>query len=33
VCYPNLKTWNTDTPGMARVSLEKRLWRRLKDLF
>jgi cell division protein FtsA len=33
VCYPNLKTWNADTPGMAGVSLEKRAWRWLKDLF
>ncbi|MEI7529218.1 MAG: cell division protein FtsA [Elusimicrobiota bacterium] len=34
VCYPNLKTWNTDVPGTTRSgSVEKKLWRWFKDLF
>ena len=34
VCYPHLKTWNTDVPGPARGgSVEKKLWRWFKDLF
>ena len=33
VCYPNLKTWNTDTQGLCGVSFEKRAWRWIKDLF
>ncbi|OIO03522.1 MAG: cell division protein FtsA [Elusimicrobia bacterium CG_4_10_14_0_2_um_filter_56_8] len=34
VCYPHLKSWNTDTSGPARGgSIEKKLWRWFKDLF
>ncbi|HAT71567.1 MAG TPA: cell division protein FtsA [Elusimicrobia bacterium] len=34
VCYPHLKTWNTDVPGPVRGgSMEKKVWRWLKDLF
>ena len=34
VCYPHLKTWNTDVPGPARGgAMEKKLWRWFKDLF
>ncbi|OGS14461.1 MAG: cell division protein FtsA [Elusimicrobia bacterium RIFOXYA12_FULL_57_11] len=34
VCYPHLKTWNTDVPGTSRAgSVEKKLWRWFKDLF
>jgi cell division protein FtsA len=34
VCYPHLKTWNTDVPGTTRTgSAEKKLWRWFKDLF
>ena len=34
VCYPHLKSWNTDVPGPARSgSVEKKVWRWFKDLF
>ena len=34
VCYPHLKSWNTDVPGPARAgSVEKKVWRWFKDLF
>ncbi|HNW43074.1 MAG TPA: cell division protein FtsA [Elusimicrobiales bacterium] len=34
VCYPHLKTWNTDVPGTTRAgSVEKKFWRWFKDLF
>ena len=34
VCYPHLKSWNADVPAPARGgSVEKKLWRWVKDLF
>ncbi|HBA61143.1 MAG TPA: cell division protein FtsA [Elusimicrobia bacterium] len=34
VCYPHLKSWNTDVPGPSRAgSVEKKVWRWFKDLF
>lgn len=34
VCYPYLKSWNTDVRGPARGgSVEKKVWRWFKDLF
>jgi cell division protein FtsA len=34
VCYPHLKSWNTDSSGPSRGgSVEKKLWRWFKDLF
>ncbi|PIU20523.1 MAG: cell division protein FtsA [Elusimicrobia bacterium CG08_land_8_20_14_0_20_59_10] len=34
VCYPHLKSWNTDVPGPGRAGhVEKKIWRWFKDLF